>query len=197
MSLHLELVFADDTPAPERGRNISVVLDDAKPDFVIGQSNDADLPVNDPSLCFHHCRLSRSAAGDAGGVELVNLDECGFTFCNGNLIETTIPLKDGDRVEIGGASVLGWGVCETSPAAPMPTPEAGAGLPPSAASHRSDSPGLDSRGAGSFGSSGSSGSFVPSPGPADPFVERAMSELARAYPDRVSRRTRRELQAMI
>jgi serine/threonine protein kinase len=205
MNRTLELMLSG---ADGSARSVRVELSDAKPHFVIGQADDADLSLKSPSLRPRHCRLSLAKAG----VELANLADGPGVACNGRPVRTTTPVNDGDSIQFGEltARVVLRDPVGRNQTAPMPNQDvpirgrAQQPPPPPAAQARAKvpaSPPPASRGAADPGSGATGGGVraADSPGFAavDPFVERAMAELLREYPDRAGKRTRRELQALV
>jgi pSer/pThr/pTyr-binding forkhead associated (FHA) protein len=94
MNRTLELML---NGADGSARSVRVELSDAKPHFVIGQADDADLCLKSPSLRPRHCRLSLGKAG----VELANLADGPGVACNGRPVRTTTPVNDGDSIQFG------------------------------------------------------------------------------------------------
>jgi serine/threonine protein kinase len=202
MNRTLELML---NGADGSARSVRVELSDDKPHFVIGHADDADLCLKSASLRARHCRLSLAKAG----VELANLAEGAGLACNGRPVRTTTPVNDGDSIQFGEltARVVVRDPIVRNRTAPMPNqdvPIPGRAAQPPAAQARvkvpasppalrpAAEPGSGVTGGGVRGAADSPGFAA-----VDPFVERAMAELMREYPDRAGKRTRRELQALV
>ncbi len=69
---------------------------------MIGRAHDAEVRIIDDGVSRHHARLRY----DTGGLWVSDLDSRNGTFVNGEKITTPTPLKNGDKVQIGAATVL-------------------------------------------------------------------------------------------
>ncbi|HEY7115709.1 MAG TPA: FHA domain-containing serine/threonine-protein kinase [Tepidisphaeraceae bacterium] len=214
MNRRLELLM---TEPDGSARSIQIDLSDAKPHFVIGRAPDADLSLKDLPLQPHHCRLSLAGAA----VELASLVAEAGLSCNGQPVRTTTRLNDGDAIGLGDLTlrVALRDATLKSPAPDMDQPDtpnparpqrpqqaqpqqppAPRQAPPAPVKIKAAPPKIVPKAGGDGGGAG----IAPvrsgdSPGipAADPFVERAMTELLRDHPERAGKRTRRELQALI
>jgi diguanylate cyclase (GGDEF)-like protein len=69
---------------------------------MIGRAHDAEVRIIDDGVSRHHARLRY----DTGGLWVSDLDSRNGTFVNGEKITAATPLKNGDKVQIGAATVL-------------------------------------------------------------------------------------------
>ena len=158
-------------------RTITLKLGESRNRFVIGSSDTADVRLADNGIAPRHAQISLNATGR---VDLTTLGSDCPVLCNDRPILTTTPLNDGDLLQIGGIKLHVGIPTVDQPEAQM---TAASGQNPA-----TDTPG-SRHGSGSRGLGSARGS--------DPFIELAMAELSQAYPDKTTRRTRRELQALI
>ncbi len=179
MNRHIELTFIG-----EKGASQSAASDlgEEIPPFVIGSSVGAGLRIRAPGIAAEHCKISLNPAGE---VQLVHLATTGAgTLCNGERVKTAV-LNDGDRIAIGTTEMI---VLIDRPVSNSSRAEDNATLAeieePSA--QRSSS-GLRR---------GTRAEFRP-PQTADPLIGRAISELERAYPDRVSAQTPEQRKSLL
>jgi len=69
---------------------------------MIGRAHDAEVRILDDGVSRHHARLRY----DTGGLWVSDLDSRNGTFVNGNKITAPTALQNGDKVQIGGTTVL-------------------------------------------------------------------------------------------
>ena len=68
-----------------------------KTTWLIGSSPDCDLVVDQPSVTWYHCRLSKTD----DGYLLEDLGSTNGTYLNEEVLQSPRPLHPGDRVRIG------------------------------------------------------------------------------------------------
>jgi len=172
------------TTQTEPPRTITLRLGDSRNRFVIGASDTADVRLAGDGIAPRHAQIS---LGATGRIDLTCLGSDCAVLCNDRPVLTTTPLNDGDLLQIGGTK-LHVGI----PTVDQPEDQmTGAQGPNPSAVSPADTPG-SRHGSGSRGLGSGSGR-----GGSDPFVELAMTEFSQAYPEKTSKRTRRELQALI
>lgn len=69
---------------------------------LIGRANDAEVRIVDDGISRHHARLRY----DTGGLWVSDLDSRNGTFVNGTRIAAPTALQNGDKVQIGAATIL-------------------------------------------------------------------------------------------
>ena len=74
----------------------------AKAETILGRSDDVDLRLNDDGVSRHHAAVRME--GDR--AVLTDLDSANGTFCNGVRISSPRVLGDGDKISMGGATIL-------------------------------------------------------------------------------------------
>lgn len=67
-------------------------------DYVIGRSSDCDIPLAEGSVSRRHCLLRRGWYG----FTLEDLESRNGLRVNGQVVDGSLPLTDGDEVEVGG-----------------------------------------------------------------------------------------------
>jgi pSer/pThr/pTyr-binding forkhead associated (FHA) protein len=78
--------------------------------LVIGRADDADLTLADAGVSRSHARVS----DDAGGASIEDLGSSNGTFVNGERVEGSRALGDGDQIQLGGAILrVSEGTAET------------------------------------------------------------------------------------
>lgn len=87
----VSLVFVN--PGPEQGMVVSVT----RSPFIIGRRPDAHLRTDNKKVSGHHCALV--VARD--GVFLRDLQSHNGTFLNGERVESSAALHDGDCIKVG------------------------------------------------------------------------------------------------
>lgn len=68
----------------------------AKPEFVIGRGDDCDIVLPERQVSRYHVKILR---GD-GGFLLEDLDSKNGTHLNGQVVKGTVPVGDGDEIQI-------------------------------------------------------------------------------------------------
>lgn len=83
----------------EKGEVVSKALPD---DFLIGREGACDLSLSDSRVSRRHCRISfvRETAW------LTDLESTNGTELNGQRIEVSSPLRDGDVITLGGQALV-------------------------------------------------------------------------------------------
>ena len=74
----------------------------AKAETVLGRSDDVDLRLNDDGVSRHHAAVRM----DGDRAVLTDLDSANGTFINGVRISSPRVLSDGDKISMGGATIL-------------------------------------------------------------------------------------------
>jgi two-component system cell cycle response regulator len=74
----------------------------AKPATLLGRSQHADVRLADDGVSRRHAVL----VCDGGNVTLKDLDSANGTYCNGTRIAGPVRLADGDKICIGGTTIL-------------------------------------------------------------------------------------------
>ena len=74
----------------------------AKAETILGRSDDVDLRLNDDGVSRHHAAVR--IEGDR--AILTDLDSANGTFCNGARLSGPRVLGDGDKISMGGATIL-------------------------------------------------------------------------------------------
>jgi hypothetical protein len=78
--------------------------------LVIGRADEADLTLADAGVSRNHARVS----GGAGGASIEDLGSSNGTFVNGERVEGSRALSDGDQIQLGGAILrVSEGTAET------------------------------------------------------------------------------------
>lgn len=78
--------------------------------LVIGRADDADLTLADAGVSRSHARVN----ADAAGASIEDLGSSNGTFVNGERVEGSRPLGDGDQIQLGGAILrVNEGTAET------------------------------------------------------------------------------------
>jgi hypothetical protein len=89
----------------EAGAQVSI--EDA---LVIGRADDADLTLADAGVSRRHARVS----ADPAGASIEDLGSSNGTFVNGERVEGSQQLSDGDQIQLGGAILsVSAGTAET------------------------------------------------------------------------------------
>jgi diguanylate cyclase (GGDEF)-like protein len=70
---------------------------------VIGRAADADIRVTDDGVSRRHAEIRLGADGT---VQLVDLGSRNGTFRNGERVQGSSPLQDGDKIQVGGTLIL-------------------------------------------------------------------------------------------
>jgi two-component system, cell cycle response regulator len=73
-----------------------------KPATLLGRSEDADVRLADDGVSRRHAMLMT----DGATVMLKDLSSANGTFCNGTRIGEPVQLADGDKISIGGTTIL-------------------------------------------------------------------------------------------
>ncbi|MEZ4518305.1 MAG: FHA domain-containing protein [Chloroflexota bacterium] len=68
----------------------------ANPEFVIGRGNDCDIVLPERQVSRYHVKILRQDSG----YWLEDLGSKNGTHLNGNQVEGTVPIADGDEIQI-------------------------------------------------------------------------------------------------
>ncbi len=85
------------------GRNIGKLFKLGGGSDVLGRSDEASIRVDDDGVSRRHARLTR---GPNGRVEIEDLRSTNGTYCNGARVTGPRLLEEGDKIQIGNATVL-------------------------------------------------------------------------------------------
>ena len=84
-----------------RGRHIGQLFELGDGPAILGRGEDATIQVDDTATSRHHARIEPAAIG----YLIVDLESTNGTWVNGHKISRHV-LRDGDRVQVGGETVL-------------------------------------------------------------------------------------------
>ncbi len=76
----------------------------------VGRSDDADIPLPDPSLSRVHARFLAARGAGADGYLLEDCDSTNGTYVAGKRIDRPTPLKDGVRLGLGKRTLARFGL---------------------------------------------------------------------------------------
>lgn len=91
------------------GNSIGHIFRIEKPVSVIGRSGDADIQLDEESISRHHVRLHKVDEA----FEIEDLGSKNGTFLNGVRLKGRAPLRNGDRFQLGAASVVRFSLLDT------------------------------------------------------------------------------------
>ncbi len=104
-----ELIPRSDVPLLDRylltvlaGEQLGHVLRVGPEGVVLGRSDDSDLALSDPGLSWSHAKVTQQK----DGVYIEDLGSTNGTFVRGLRITQPTLLEDGDRIRLGGHTVL-------------------------------------------------------------------------------------------
>jgi hypothetical protein len=103
-----------------RGPQPNQVYELDKDFLTIGRDITNDIPINDPEVSRHHCRLIRGV----GGYTMEDLGSTNGTFINGQRLTGARPLSSGDVIGLGETVTLSYEVVSMAPAKPKLPPGA-------------------------------------------------------------------------
>jgi hypothetical protein len=102
------LAVDDDPPAEVAREVVTLTVGDrvvpvSSARVVIGRSREADVQVEDSNVSRRHCELVQE---NAASWSVTDLGSTNGTEVNGNRIERAMPLAHGDRITVGGTTLV-------------------------------------------------------------------------------------------
>ena len=76
--------------------------------YNIGREEDNEILLTEPVVTRHHARIRRIQKGDAVSFTIADLNSRHGTLLNGEKIEKTTDLKNGDVIQIGKTQMKFW-----------------------------------------------------------------------------------------